>query len=115
MNPGTWRRKCMSVQLKTIVKKSRNRFTASQKLAILQEWQACGNGVELSQRYGIHPMTLYRWKKRLELGAAEFLKGTRSKPEPQLKALEMDNQKLKDTVTLLSQELMLLKKKMNLV
>ena len=105
----------MSDQLLTIEKKTRNRFTASQKLAILKEWQASGNGVELSERYGIHPMTLYRWKKRLELGAAEFLKGTRSKPDPQVRALEKENQKLKDTVTLLSQELMLLKKKMNLV
>lgn len=61
----------MSVQLKTIEKKTRNRFTASQKLAILKEWQASGNGVELSERYGIHPMTLYRWK-RLELGGSRI-------------------------------------------
>jgi hypothetical protein len=60
-------------------------------------------------------LTLYRWKKRLEQGAAEFLKGGRAKPNPEVKELQRENQKLKDTVTLLSQELMLLKKKMNLV
>lgn len=70
---------------------------------------------QVSRRHGIHPLTLYRWKKRLEQGAAEFLKGTRSKPNPEVKELQRENQKLKDTVTLLSQELMLLKKKMNLV
>jgi len=60
-------------------------------------------------------MTLYRWRKRLEQGAAEFLKGTRSKLNLEVKELQRENQRLKDTVTLLSQELMLLKEKMNWV
>ncbi|MGO8821256.1 MAG: transposase [Desulfomonilaceae bacterium] len=105
----------MSVQLTTVEGKQRKKFTANQRLEILREWDATGNGVEVSRRHGIHPLTLYRWKKRLEQGAAEFLKGTRSKPNPEVKELQRENQKLKDTVTLLSQELMLLKKKMNLV
>ena len=58
----------------------------------LREWESTGNGVEVSRRYGIHPMTLYRWKKRLEQGAAEFLKGSRSKPNPRVKELERENQ-----------------------
>ena len=100
----------MSVQLTTIQAKQRKKFTASQRLEILREWDSTGNGVEVSRRNGIHPLTLYRWKKRLEQGAAEFLKGTRAKPNPQVKELQRENQNLKDTVTLLSQELMLLKK-----
>ena len=68
----------MSVQLTTLEGKQRKKFTARQRLEILREWDSTGNGVEVSLRYGIHPMTLYRWKKRLEQGAAEFLKGSRS-------------------------------------
>jgi len=105
----------MSVQLTPVERKQRKRFTAHQKLEILREWEATGNGVEVAERHGIHPMTLYRWRKRLELGAAEFLRGVRPKVDPRIRELERDNQKLRDTVTLLSQELMALKKKMNLV
>jgi transposase-like protein len=105
----------MSVQLTPVERKQRKRFTAQQKLAILREWEASGNGVEVAERHGIHPMTLYRWRKRLETGAAEFLKGTRPRVDPRMRDLEQENQKLRETVTLLSQELMALKKKMNLV
>lgn len=105
----------MSVQLTPLERKQRKRFTAQQKLEILREWEATGNGVSVADRHGIHPMTLYRWRKRLETGAVEFLRGTRPKVDPRMRELERDNQKLRDTVTLLSQELMALKKKMNLV
>jgi transposase-like protein len=105
----------MGIQLTMTGERQRKRFTARQKLEILREWESTGNGVDVSRRHGIHPMTLYRWRRRLEQGAAEFLKGTRSKPNPEVKELQRENQRLKDTVTLLSQELMLLKKKMNLV
>ena len=74
-----------------------------------------GKRGRVAERHGIHPMTLYRWRKRLETGAAEFLKGTRPRVDPRMRELEQENQKLRDTVTLLSQELMALKKKMNLV
>jgi transposase-like protein len=105
----------MSVQLTPMERKRRKRFTPQQKLSILREWEASGNGVEVAERHGIHPMTLYRWRKRLETGAAEFLKGRRPRVDPRMRELEQENQKLRDTVTLLSQELMALKKKMNLV
>ena len=105
----------MSVQLTPVERKRRKRFTPQQKLSILREWEASGNGVEVAERHGIHPMTLYRWRKRLETGAAEFLKWTRPRVDPRMRELEQENQKLRDTVTLLSQELMALKKKMNLV
>jgi transposase-like protein len=105
----------MSVQLTSIGRKSRKRFTAQQKLQILREWETTGNGVEVAERHEIHPMTLYRWRKRLDQGAAEFLKGARPRVDPRMRELERENQKLRDTVTLLSQELMALKKKMNLV
>jgi transposase-like protein len=105
----------MSVQLTSVEKKQRKRFTAKQKLEILREWEATGNGVVVAEKHGIHPMTLYRWRKRLDQGAAEFLKGSRARADPRMREMERENQKLRDTVALLSQELMALKKKMNLV
>jgi transposase-like protein len=105
----------MSVQLTQVNKKRRKRFTAQQKLEILREWEATGNGVEVAERHGIHPMTLYRWRRRLEQGAAEFLKGARRRADPRVRELERENAKLKEALALQAQELMLLKKKMSLV
>ena len=105
----------MSVELMTPNQRKARRLTPEQKLQILKEWEQSGNGVELAQRYQLHPHTLYRWKRALEQGAQTYLKGTRPKVNPEMKHLRDENQKLKETVTLLSQELMLLKKRMNLV
>ena len=43
------------------------------------------------------------------------MKGKRPKQDPKLKALEEENRRLKEALTLQTQELMLLKKEMNLV
>lgn len=105
----------MSVQLMTPNQRKARRLSPEQKLQIIKEWDQSGNGVEVAQKYQIHPHTLYRWKQALERGAQTYLKGTRPKVDPEVKALRNENQKLKETVTLLSQELMLVKKRMNLV
>jgi len=67
------------------------------------------------QKYQLHPHTLYRWKKLLEKGVETFLRGTRPRPDPYLKRLEKENQRLKEALALQTQELMLLKKERNLV
>ena len=41
-----------------------------------------GNGIEVAQKYQIHPQTLYRWKKALEQGAQIFLGGKKSRVDP---------------------------------
>ena len=105
----------MSVQLIQAESKKRKRFSPQRKLEILKEWEATGNGVEVARRHEIHPMTLYRWKRRLQEGAEEFLKGTRTKVDPRIRDLEKENAKLKEALALQAQELILLKKKMNLV
>ena len=105
----------MSVQLITPNPRKAVRFSPQQKLQILKEWEKEGNGVEVAQRYQLHPHTLYRWKKALEQGAQTFLRGTRPRTDPYLKKLEKENQKLKEALALQTQELMLLKKEMNLV
>jgi transposase-like protein len=105
----------MSVQLITPSSRQTRKFSPQQKLQILKEWEKEGNGIEVAQKYQIHPHTLYRWKKVLEQGAETFLRGTRPRTDPYLRRLEKENQKLKETLALQAQELMLLKKEMNLV
>jgi transposase-like protein len=105
----------MSVQLIPQEPKVRRRFTPQQKLQILKEWEATGNGIEVAQKNQIHPQTLYRWKKALEQGAQVFLSGKKARVDPRVRKLEKENQKLKEALALQTQELMLLKKEMNLV
>jgi transposase-like protein len=105
----------MSVQLITQNQRKARRFSPQQKLQILKEWEREGNGIEVAQKYQIHPHTLYRWKRLLEQGAETFLRGTRPRLHPYLRKLEKENQKLKEVLSLQTQELMLLKKEMNWV
>ena len=105
----------MSVQLITGEYKKEKRFTPQQKLQVLKEWELNGNGVEVAEKYRIHPHTLYRWRKALEQGAETFLSGKRPKVDPRIKELEEENRKLKEVLYIQTQELMLLKKRMNLV
>jgi transposase-like protein len=105
----------MSVQLIPNEKERRRKFTPQQKLQILKEWEGTGNGIEVAQKYPIHPQTLYRWKKALEQGAQIFLGGKKPRVDPRVRKLERENQNLKEALALQTQELMLLKKEMNLV
>jgi len=105
----------MSVELMPADQRKARKLSPEEKLQILREWEQSGNGVEIAQKHQIHPQTLYRWKRAMEQGAQTYLRGTRPKVDPEVKQLRVENQKLKETVSLLSQELMLLKKKMNLV
>lgn len=105
----------MSVQLIPQETKARRKFTPQHKLQILKEWEATGNGIEVAQKHELHPQTLYRWKKALEQGAQVFLSGKKPRLDPRIRQLEAENRKLKEALALQTQELMLLKKKMNLV
>jgi transposase-like protein len=105
----------MSVQLIPQETKVRKKFTLQHKLQILKEWEGTGNGIEVAQKHQIHPQTLYRWKKALEQGAQVFLSGKKPRVNPRIRKLEKENQKLKEALALQTQELMLLKKEMNLV
>lgn len=105
----------MSVQLIPQETKARRKFTPQHKLQILKEWEATGNGIEVAQKYQIHPQTLYRWKKALEQGAQAFLSGKKPRLDPRIRQLEAENRQLKEALALQTQELMLLKKRMNLV
>ena len=61
----------MSVPLIPSEKEKRGKFTRQQKPQVLK-WEANGNGIEVAQKYQIHPQTLNRGKKALEQGAQIF-------------------------------------------
>ena len=105
----------MSVQLIPDNQRKARRFTPQQKLQIIKEWELVGNGVEIAQKYQLHPMTLYRWRKALQRGAETFLSGKRPRKDARIKELEEETRKLKEALACQTQELMLLKKRMNLV
>jgi transposase-like protein len=100
----------MGGQLKMTEGKQRKHYTIRQKLEILREWESAGSRSVVSERYGVHSRTLYRWKKKLRQGGDEFLEGSLSELSLRVEELERENQVLKDTVISLSQDLMLLKK-----
>ena len=60
--------------MKTAVKPVRNerrRWSAEQKLAVLQEWR---NGVpleEVCRKYAVNAAQMYRWKRSLDQGLKE--------------------------------------------
>lgn len=105
----------MSVQLITDDQEKRRIFTPEQKFQILNEWERTGNGVKVAQKYQIHPMTLYRWRRALGHGARALLNAKKPKTDPQIKQLEQENSRLKKALAMQTQDLMLLKKETNLV
>jgi len=80
-------------------------FASQQKLEILREWERDGNVTEVAWKYGIPPSRLYRWKKQLEHGADEFLRGGRPKKQAEIRELEQEIRNLKDTIAIQAREL----------
>ena len=80
----------------TMAKK--RKFTLQDKLAILKE--ASTKGVkETLAKYDVYPATYYSWKKKFEeMGEEGFQQGMTSKKLRQIKALEKENQQLKELV-----------------
>jgi putative transposase len=76
----------------------KRKFTTQDKLAILKE--ASTNGVqETLAKYDVYPATYYSWKKKFaEMGEEGFQHGVTTKKLRQLKALEKENQQLKELV-----------------
>ena len=88
----------MRVQLIPHEKEKRRKFTPQQKLQVLKEWEASGTGIEVAQKYQIHPQTLHRWKRALEQGAQVFLSGAKPRVNPRIRKLEKEDQKLKEAL-----------------
>ena len=68
----------------------KSRFTETQILAVLHEWDAGAKIPELVRRHGVTEQTLYRWKKKY--GGMQVAEAKR------LKALEEENRQLKRLV-----------------
>jgi len=95
----------MGVELITKNQKKTRKFTPRKKLEILKEWERSGDGIQVAEKYQVHPATLYRWKKALEQGAEIILKGKKPKVNPQIRRLEKENRSLKEALAFQSQEL----------
>lgn len=76
----------------------KRKFTTQDKLSIVKE--AASKGVkETLAKYDVYPATYYAWKKKFEeMGEEGFQHGMTSKKLRQLKALEKENQQLKEVV-----------------
>lgn len=94
-------------------KKGSQKIYPQHKLQILKEWEVMGNGIEVAQKYQIHPQTLYRWKEALHLGVQIFLSGKKAHIDARIRQLEAENRKLKEALALQAKELMLLIKEMD--
>lgn len=68
----------------------KSRFTDSQIIVVLHEWDAGAKVVDLVRKHGVTEQTLYRWKKKYG--------GLRASEAKRLKALEEENRQLKRLV-----------------
>ncbi len=76
----------------------KRKFTLQDKLAIIKEASAKGVNETLA-KYDVYPATYYSWKRKLkEMGEEGFQHGMTSKKLRQIKALEKENQQLKELV-----------------
>ena len=77
---------------------ARRKFTTAEKLVIVKE--AASKGVkETLAKYDVYPATYYAWRRKFEeMGEEGFQHGITTKKLRQLKALEKENQRLKELV-----------------
>jgi putative transposase len=71
----------------------RNRWTAEEKLAFIQEAEKEGV-VATCRKYGIYASAYYQWKRRYDALGIEGLSSKRSR-DPEFERIMRENQKLK--------------------
>ena len=75
-----------------VAKAKRKRFTATEKLRILREVEACRGSGEigaLMRREGIYSSYLTTWRKQRELGELDGLSPHKRGPKPNPEAIEL--------------------------
>jgi transposase-like protein len=77
--------------------KTRRQFTAEEKYSILQEAEREGT-TETARKYNIAHSVLSYWKRKYLAKGKEGLKGSYKRVDPQLRALEEENARLKKIV-----------------
>jgi transposase-like protein len=95
-------------------KKVRRFFTPEQKFEILKDIESFKSVKDGLEKYQICYSVYRKWKRQLEVGVRASLRNSKPLKSPDLKKLEAENKKLKETV--LNQALIIceLKKEMSL-
>ncbi|TAH27447.1 MAG: transposase [Cytophagales bacterium] len=70
------------------------KFSPEERLSILQEAEREGT-VETSRKYNLSPSLLSKWKERYLTKGAAGLKPQYNRVDPQVRALEEENERLK--------------------
>ena len=65
--------------------------------------QKNGNQTQTAQDLGVHQSVLRRWKKELEADGKQAFSGKGHAKDEELRQLQKENQRLKDTVEILKQ------------
>jgi putative transposase len=76
---------------------TKRKWTVEEKLAILKESEAQGVTVTI-RKHGIYAQTLYGWKEKYALEGASGLNQAYKRVDPELKKLQLENQRLKQIV-----------------
>ena len=96
---------------------NRKRYTAEEKAKILREVLEDGKSVsEVSEKYGLHPNNIFKWRKQLlEEGKQAFIIKrsdiSRKAEERRVTALEEKIRQKDEVIAELAEELLALKKK----
>ncbi len=75
------------------MRKPRN-WTAEQKLSILKEAEQIGTTAAI-RKHDIYAATFYGWRTRYEQDGIAGLDNVRTRLDPELKRLQLENQRLK--------------------
>lgn len=73
------------------------KWTVEEKLAILKEAEQLGVTPTI-RKHGIFYATYYNWKEKLNLEGTEGLRISHKRVDPELKVLQIENQRLKQII-----------------
>jgi putative transposase len=74
--------------------RTRRSFTPEERLSLIQEAEREGY-METCRKYNLSPTLLSRWKKKYQAKGAEGLKPAYRRVDPEVRALEEENERLK--------------------
>ena len=95
-------------------KKVRRYFNAEQRYQILRDIEGCGTVKEGLAKYDLQYSVYRRWKRQLEVGVRQSLRGGRPAKDPEQRRLTAENRRLKEIVLNQSAMISDLKKEMGL-
>lgn len=74
--------------------RTRRSFTPEERLSLIQEAEREGY-METCRKYNLSPTLLSRWKQKYQAKGAEGLKPAYKRIDPEVRALEEENERLK--------------------